>query len=78
MLKRRMGRFYTSRSYKLMERTRLVVVTITSPIWFPLYLISLIDSKIEDLLMFCENILQVILDKIIPQLEEEKGAGKDE
>ncbi|MDY7043607.1 hypothetical protein RVS70_05250 [Virgibacillus sp. M23] len=63
-------RYYTKQSFKIMEMTRLTILTATSPVWIPLYLITVLSRYIEDLLMFLEDLLQSILDKIIPQVRE--------
>jgi hypothetical protein len=62
-------RFYTQKSYKLMERARICIVIITSPLWLPLYLIVLLADKFESLLILADKLLQKFLDKTIPQIK---------
>lgn len=51
-----------------MEAVRTIIYIIISPIWFPLALFVILADKIEDFLNVLDNLLQKILDKIIPQI----------
>jgi hypothetical protein len=71
-LKRMKGtRFYTHKSYQWMERTRLVLLIVLSPIWLPFYLLQWAMQIgaywLERLLSKGDNLLQKFLDKVIPQ-----------
>lgn len=64
-------RFYTPKSYKLMNQTRIVLLVLTAPIWLPLYLLLRImlmaSDLLENLLDLADDLLQKFLDKVIPQ-----------
>lgn len=64
-------RFYSPKSYKLMSRTRIVLLVLTAPIWFPLYLLLRVmivaTDLLENLLDLADDLLQKFLDKVIPQ-----------
>lgn len=64
-------RFYTEKSYKLMTRTRIVLLILISPIWLPLYLLLRLmivaSDQLESLLDWGDDVLQKFLDKVIPQ-----------
>jgi hypothetical protein len=61
-----MRRVYTEKSYKLMERVRICILIITSPLWLPFYLTIWLADKVESLLT---TLLQKFLDKTIPQIK---------
>lgn len=64
-------RFYTAKSYKMMNQSRAVILVATAPLWLPLYtLLRLMDFGVvllENLLDGADDLLQKFLDKVIPQ-----------
>lgn len=65
----RWRRVYTKKSHKLMLRVRLLILIITSPLWMPLQIISFVGYAIEDVLDLLDDLLQKVLDKVIPQIK---------
>ncbi|MET3505495.1 hypothetical protein ABMB67_001584 [Halalkalibacter oceani] len=63
------SRFYTEKSHRLMLKVRLFVLILTSPIWLPLFLLTIAAYKLEDLLDYLDKVLQKVLDKVIPQIK---------
>lgn len=74
MKKRRTQRFYTDTSFKIMKRTRIIILFITSPLWFPLYgftwLFYHLSEALDTVINFLDDLLQKFLDKIIPQKDD--------
>lgn len=64
-------RFYTAKSYKTMNQTRVAILVVTSPLWLPLYLLLRVMEFgvvfLENLLEGADDLLQKFLDKVIPQ-----------
>lgn len=64
-------RFYSQKSYRWMTQTRVAVLVVFAPLWLPLYLLLLAMTFgvewLENLLGWADDLLQKILDKVIPQ-----------
>ncbi|MFE8701036.1 hypothetical protein ACFYKX_10445 [Cytobacillus sp. FJAT-54145] len=60
-------RWYTSASFRLMKRVRLLLVILLSPLWLPLYALATIGDWSGRVVDQLDSGLQRILDHIIPQ-----------
>lgn len=73
MKKMKVRRFYTNKSHKIMKRVRIGVMILTSPLWFPFYGLAWVFYHLSEIMdsvvSFLDNLLQNILDKVIPQIK---------
>lgn len=56
-----------------MKRVRIGVMILTSPLWFPFYGLAWVFYHLSEIMdsvvSFLDNLLQNILDKVIPQIK---------